>query len=150
MPSGRPQVRATGRGPRRRVFVVTVALCGALTGSALSGCGSISEKFAQTLAGAPAIGLPADVPERPATPPAYPAVHDMPPARPAVLTGAEQIRMEDELVTARTHQQALVGQPPPPAAAKPAAAAAKAASKKTASKKKAPAASPKSSTSSIY
>jgi hypothetical protein len=50
-------------------------------------------------------GLPANTPERPSTPPAYPAVHDMPPARPdAVLTDAEQKKAAQDLIAARDRQ----------------------------------------------
>jgi hypothetical protein len=78
----------------------------------------------------PAIGLPADAPARPATPAAYPAVHDMPPQRPEVLLNdVEQQRLEDELVAARTRQQAETAggaasakkRPTPPARVIPAA-----------------------------
>lgn len=77
---------------------------------ALSGCGSISQKFANDLSQAPAIGLPAGTPERPAQPLAYPAVHDIPPARNSVtLTSIEQQKMEDDLMAARDQQQKGVG-----------------------------------------
>jgi hypothetical protein len=47
-------------------------------------------------------GLPEGAPQRSTTPSAYPAVHDMPPARgSAVLTDSEQKRLEDDLVAAR-------------------------------------------------
>ena len=47
-------------------------------------------------------GLPEDAPERPATPAAYPAVHNMPPARSsAPLSNAQQKQLEDDLVAAR-------------------------------------------------
>jgi hypothetical protein len=46
-------------------------------------------------------GLPENTPARPATPAAYPAVHDMPPPRAAaVLTDAEQKKLEDDLIAA--------------------------------------------------
>ena len=68
----------------------------------------------------PAIGLPADAPERPAAQAAYPAVHDIPPTRQgALLNSAEQQRMEDELVAARAHQQAEAGGGPRAARATP-------------------------------
>jgi hypothetical protein len=42
------------------------------------------------------------VPERPAAPPAYPAVHDMPPTRADVpLTEAERKRLREELTASR-------------------------------------------------
>jgi hypothetical protein len=68
----------------------------------------------ETVADAPLVGLPANAPARPTTRLAYPNVHDMPRARPATLTDAEQQKMEDELVAARTRQQAFAPQPPPP------------------------------------
>jgi hypothetical protein len=40
--------------------------------AAYAGCRSISEKFRDTAAGLPGVGLPADVPERPAQPVAFP------------------------------------------------------------------------------
>jgi hypothetical protein len=80
----------------------------------VSGCASISQKFADTMSQMPAIGLPAGAPERPADAIAYPAVHDMPPARTnTVLTDIEQQTLENDLVTARDHQQAAAGLPPP-------------------------------------
>lgn len=60
----------------------------------------------------PGIGLPANAPERPAVPPAYPAVHDIPPPRNSVtLTNFEQQKMEFDLVEARDRQQSAVGIP---------------------------------------
>ena len=41
----------------------------------------MSEKMSEGLTSMPGIGLPANAPERPAEPLAYPAVHDMPPPR---------------------------------------------------------------------
>jgi len=47
-------------------------------------------------------GLPEATPARPATPGAYPAVHDMPPPRStAILTEEEQKKLEDDLAAAR-------------------------------------------------
>jgi hypothetical protein len=47
-------------------------------------------------------GLPEDAPARPATPAAYPAVHNMPPARSTKpLDDAQQKQLEDDLVAAR-------------------------------------------------
>jgi len=58
----------------------------------------------------PAIGLPADAPQRPVEPAAFPAVHEMPPARMnTVLTDIEQQKLEDDLVAARNAQQISVG-----------------------------------------
>ena len=47
-------------------------------------------------------GLPEGAPQRSNKPSAYPAVHDMPPPRgSAVLTDAEQKKLEDDLIAAR-------------------------------------------------
>ena len=55
-------------------------------------------------------GLPEGVPQRPETPPAYPAVHDMPPARSStVLTAAEQKKLEDDLAAARARAATATG-----------------------------------------
>src|SRR3954469_14668851 len=76
----------------------------------LAGCGSISEKFRDTAAALPGVGLPAAAPERTAQPVAFPAVHDVPPPRNSVtLTNTEQAQMERELVTARDEQQVVSG-----------------------------------------
>jgi hypothetical protein len=84
----------------------------------LAACGSISEKMAEGMSGLPAVGLPQGAPERPATPVAFPAVHDMPPPRAAsLLNEVEQQKMEDDLAGARDRQQAAAGNAPPPAPA---------------------------------
>jgi hypothetical protein len=76
----------------------------------LAGCASISEKFRDTAAALPGIGLPADAPERTAQPVAFPAVHDIPPPRNSVtLTNTEQAQMERELMAARDEQQVVSG-----------------------------------------
>src|SRR6266852_6061994 len=50
-------------------------------------------------------GLPEGTPERPATAPAYPAVHDMPPPRTtAVLSEEEKKKVEAELSAMRAEQ----------------------------------------------
>jgi hypothetical protein len=55
-------------------------------------------------------GLPEGTPPRPDTPSAYPAVHDMPPAREnTVLTSDEQKKIEDELVAARNRAATASG-----------------------------------------
>jgi len=47
-------------------------------------------------------GLPETAPERPATPVAYPAVHDMPASRgPTVLSDAERRKLRDDLNASR-------------------------------------------------
>jgi hypothetical protein len=76
----------------------------------LAGCGSISEKFRDTAAALPGVGLPADAPERTAQPVAFPAVHDIPPPRNSVtLTNTEQDQMERDLVKARDELQVAAG-----------------------------------------
>lgn len=88
----------------------------------LGGCSSLAD--------APLIGLPQNAPARPEATGAYPAVHDIPPARTGqTLSAAEQTRMEAELTQARARQKS--------AAAADAAAIARAGSKtgsKTSSK----------------
>lgn len=55
-------------------------------------------------------GEPTGTPERPVTPAAYPAVHDMPPPRTsAVLTDAQRKQTEDELTAARDRQSKRSG-----------------------------------------
>ena len=63
---------------------------------------------ASTVADLPAQvgGLPAGTPERAAQPPAYPAVHDMPPPRPnTVLTAEERKKAEADLKALRERQE---------------------------------------------
>ena len=89
---------------RRWRLVVPIIAAG------LAGCSSISEKFRDTAATLPGIGLPAGAPERTAQPVAFPAVHDIPPPRNSVtLTNTEQAQMEREMVTARDEQQVVSG-----------------------------------------
>jgi hypothetical protein len=50
-------------------------------------------------------GLPRGTPDRPAAPPVYPAVHDMPPPRAtAVLTEEQKKKVEAELAAMRADQ----------------------------------------------
>ena len=69
-------------------------------------------------------GVPADAPQQPAAPAAYPAVHDMPPPRNDVtLTQEEQKRAEAELMALRERQEREAGifpNAPPKPAPKPA------------------------------
>jgi len=71
----------------------------------------MSQSAADKLSQMPAIGLASNAPDRPAAPPAYPPVHDRPPARMgmAVLSDLEQQKLEDDLVAARAQQQAASG-----------------------------------------
>jgi hypothetical protein len=60
-------------------------------------------------------GLPADAPARPAEPLAFPNVYEPRPVRDAKpLTGAEQQKLETDLVTLREQQKQLATAPPPP------------------------------------
>jgi hypothetical protein len=84
--------------PMRRSLrsLVGIALLAAL----LSGCSSLFSELPTSMG-----GMSAGVPERAATPTAYPAVHDMPPPRStAVLTEQERQRAEAELAAARDRQ----------------------------------------------
>ena len=96
---------ALGRVARQwRLMAPVIAAAG------LAGCASISEKFRDTAAALPGVGLPAGAPERTAQPVAFPAVHDIPPPRNSVtLTNTEQAQMERELKTARDEQQVVSG-----------------------------------------
>jgi hypothetical protein len=59
-------------------------------------------------------GLPADAPSTPATPTAYPAVHNMPPARGSTLplSADQQKQLEDDLVAARNRYGSNPDAPP--------------------------------------
>jgi hypothetical protein len=65
----------------------------------LGGCASTFSELPTAVG-----GLPEGTPERAATPAAYPAVHDMPPVRPAILTEDEQKKAAAELAAARDKQ----------------------------------------------
>jgi hypothetical protein len=95
---------------RSKRALVTRGLAGALflaCGVILASCSaSTMGDYIPTAAG----GLPEGAPQRPAKPGPYPAVHDMPPPRgQAVLTDAEQKKLEDDLVAARN--RAAAGRP---------------------------------------
>ena len=81
-----------------RSVLVAALMAGAL---GLSGCSAgsvISDHMPNALG-----GLPEGAPQRPTKPSAFPAVHDMPPPRGStVLTDAEQKKLEDDLIAART------------------------------------------------
>lgn len=82
-----------GRGPGWRVLALAAVL--------LSGCSTSEiDKLPHELG-----GLPAGAPARAAQPPAYPAVHDMPPPRAdAVLDAEQQKRLEADLLAIRNRQ----------------------------------------------
>jgi hypothetical protein len=68
-------------------------------------------------------GLPVAAPERPADPPAYPAVHDMPPARPIpMLNDDQQEKLEKDLISAREHQTGRSNKRRPAVSSQPAGA----------------------------
>ncbi len=76
-------------------------LCALVLASLVSGCSTTEiDRIPQELG-----GLPANAPARPAEPPSYPAVHDMPPPRAAALLDAEQQKkLEADLVAIRNRQ----------------------------------------------
>ena len=92
--------------PWRGVFseamrCLMVAMLAVVVASTLSACSSTMFSELPPSVG----GLPAGTPERPTTPTAYPAVHDMPPPRnDAVLTEAEQKKIQHDLNAARDQQ----------------------------------------------
>jgi hypothetical protein len=79
-------------------------LLASLSLAILAGCSS-----GQLINNLPAsVALRADAPARPATPYAYPAVHDMPPPRATEPMSAEdQLRLEKELTALRNRQEGL-------------------------------------------
>jgi hypothetical protein len=79
--------------------LIGVALV-SLGGAVLASCSSVLSEMPSQVG-----GLPEGTPERSATPPAYPAVHDMPPPRAtAVLTEDEKKKVEAELAAMRAAQ----------------------------------------------
>ena len=102
----RPPSR-TRRPTRLRVVAAALAACaGTLL---LGGCsGSLIADHLPAAAG----GLPEDAPERPAAEGAYPAVHNMPPARAAApLDNDQQKQLADDLVAARSRYGGKPDQP---------------------------------------
>jgi hypothetical protein len=78
----------------KRVGRLAAAL---LLAATLAGCSSVVDTIPTSLG-----GLPEGVPQRPAAPTAYPAVHDMPPARQdAALSEAESKRLREDLKNVR-------------------------------------------------
>ncbi len=92
MTSVLPSLRAGSR----RLCAAAMLIVGT---AALAGCaGGFIADHMPTAAG----GLPESAPQRPATPAAYPAVHDLPPARTdTMLTGEQQKKLEEDLIQAR-------------------------------------------------
>ncbi len=94
---------------RQPIRLPAILLAGTLP-FVLAGCAS-SSSLSSLIDSLPReIGLPADTPDRPATPAAYPAVHDMPPPRPnTTLSAEEQVELEKELTAVRARQEAITG-----------------------------------------
>ena len=81
----------------RRALAAALIAGGGLLGGCTGG-NTIADHLPTALG-----GLPDGTPQRPTKASAYPAVHDMPPARPTtVLTDAEQTKLESDLAAART------------------------------------------------
>ena len=75
-------------------------MAGVALACSLASCSSVLSELPTQLG-----GLPEGTPDRPASSPAYPAVHDMPPPRAgAVLTEAEKNQVEAELAAMRQEQ----------------------------------------------
>jgi hypothetical protein len=91
---------------RRRLLPIVAMLAAA----ALGGCATnIGDQIPANLG-----GLPAGAPARPATPLDYPAVHDMPPARPVhILDEGQQERLQKDLIKARDRQESRNPKPQP-------------------------------------
>jgi hypothetical protein len=86
----------------RRALVAAGLVAAAV---ALAGCGSTIADRMPTAAG----GLPEGSPQRPTTPAAYPAVHDMPPPRATqVLSDADAQKLENDLKATRDRAAAAV------------------------------------------
>ena len=93
--------RIIGRAAMRPALAAALLMAGSVI---LAGCtvGSLGDHL-PTAAG----GLPESAPARPATPAAYPAVHDMPPPRSDnVLTDEERKKLEADLIAARNRNTA--------------------------------------------
>jgi hypothetical protein len=85
--------------PQRNVRSALVRLTGVLALGALSGCSGA------TFAELPVIGMPAGMPQRPAEPPAFPAVYERPePRADAPLSAEEQAKLTSDLETLRARQ----------------------------------------------
>jgi hypothetical protein len=95
-------VWASPRRVGRFVGLATAATVAAIT---LTACTSTLSEMPTAVG-----GLPAGTPERPATPVAYPAVHDMPPQRDdVVLTDTQQKKIQADLLAARDRQSKQSG-----------------------------------------
>jgi len=91
----------------QRAAVAALVSAGAVVLAACSTGSTIGDHMPSAVG-----GLPEGAPQRPATPAAYPAVHDLPAQRSnTVLTSDEQKKLEDELVAARNRAAAAAGKP---------------------------------------
>ena len=98
----------TATSQSKRVGQVAAAL---LLAATLAGCSSVVDNIPTSVG-----GLPEGVPQRPATPPAYPAVHDMPPPREdGALSEAESKRLREDLKNTRNRRRPADGDRTPPA-----------------------------------
>ena len=80
--------------PSKRGVQVAAAL---LLAATLAACSSVVDNIPSSMG-----GLPEGTPQRPATPTAFPSVHDMPPARQDhALSEAESKRLREELKNTR-------------------------------------------------
>jgi hypothetical protein len=78
----------------KRFGAVAAAL---LLAATLAGCSSVADNIPTSMG-----GLPEGVPARPAVPPAYPAVHDLPPPRAdSALSDVESRRLREDLKKTR-------------------------------------------------
>jgi hypothetical protein len=80
-----------------------------LIGAAVSGCSShqVIDNMPSAIG-----GLPEAAPQRPANPPVYPAVHDMPPPRKDTpLSEAERKRLKEDLIATRDRAAKRKGKP---------------------------------------
>ena len=90
--------------PLKRIGPVAAAF---LLGAMLAGCSSVVDTIPHAMG-----GLPDGVPARPAAPPAYPAVHDMPPSRQdGALSDAESKRLREDLKSVRNRVTAPIPAP---------------------------------------
>jgi len=104
------RVPGVNEAARRRLGRASAVLT--LAGSLAACASTFGDKVGETLPASMG-GLPAGAPARSAEPPAYPAVHDMPPARAnTVLTEDEVKAAERDLVRVRTQQQPEPGAAP--------------------------------------
>jgi len=88
-----------GREPRQ-FNLLLLGLMLALAGAGFASCSSVGNELPTAMG-----GLPQGAPQPPQEPPAYPAVHDMPPPRNSkVLTDEEKKKVEAELAVMRAEQ----------------------------------------------